>query len=92
MEINLNIPFCDLDGSPVSGEKTTTQGKLLAQVLANHTKGNAIKLLEWAMLLHQGKPLTLDTSDFETLKEIVTGTDVLPAMSKGQILLSLRAS
>ena len=43
MNLNLNIPFKGLDGIAVEGQPT--QGKLLAQVLANQNKGNSIQLL-----------------------------------------------
>jgi len=90
MNLNLNIPFKGLDGIAVEGQPT--QGKLLAQVLANQNKGNSIQLLEWAMALHQDKDLILDTTGHDTLKGVIEGTDVLPALSKGQLLLSLKAA
>lgn len=91
MKLNLNIPFTDLSGNKAA-EGQPTQGQLLAQVLANQNKGNAIQLLEWAMALHQGKELSLDTTGHDTLKGVIEGTDMLPALSKGQLLLSLKAA
>jgi len=90
MTLNLNIPFKDLDGNTVEGQPT--QGKLLAQVLANQNKGNAIQLLEWAMSLHQNKELCLDTTGHDTLKSLVESCEMLPALSKGQLLLSLKSA
>lgn len=90
MKIHLQIPFKGLDG--VAIENQPTQGKLLAQVLANQNKGNSIQLLEWAMLLHQDNDLVLDTTGYDTLKGVIEGTDMLPALTKGQLLLSLKAA
>ena len=44
------------------------------------------------MTLHQDKDLILDTTGHDTLKGVIEGTDVLPALSKGQLLLSLKAA
>lgn len=92
MQINFNVPFLDLDGNPALGDRSTTQGRVLSQVLASQPRGDAIKLMEWAMSCHQGKSLTLDIADFDTLREIVINTEMLPALSKGQILLTLKAA
>lgn len=89
--LNLNIPFIGLDGKPGLAP-SPTQGQLLAQVLANQTKGNAIKHYEHAMALHQAKPLSLDTTDFDALRATIDATEMLPALSKGQLLLSLAAA
>jgi len=90
MNLNLNIPFKGLDGIAVEGQPT--QGKLLAQVLASQNKGNSVQFYEWALCLHQDKPLVLDTTGYDTLKGVIEATDVLPALSKGQLLLSLKAA
>jgi hypothetical protein len=90
MNLNLNIPFKGLDGVAVEGQPT--QGKLLSQVLANHNKGNSVQLLEWAIELYNDRELVIDTTGHETLKVLIEGVDVLPALSKGQLLLSLKAA
>ncbi len=90
MEINLNKRFLNLDGTEAAEASAPTQGQLVAQVLANQTKGNSIKLLDWAMSLHQNKPITLDDADHGTLVSLIESTEALPALSKGQILKSLK--
>lgn len=92
MELNLNKKFVNLDGTETSENTAPTLGQVVAQVLANQTKGNSIKFLDWAMLLHQNKPVTLDDADHGLLTSIIESSEALPVLSKGQILKALKAA
>lgn len=91
MELNLNIPFKDLEGVP-GGPGDITQDRIVAQLLANQTKGNSIKFLDWAMTLYAHKPVSIDKSDFVMLRDLIEASEQLPAISKAQILQSLDAA
>lgn len=89
MELNLNKKFVNLDGTDAD-DKSPTLGQIVAQVLANQTRGNAIKYLDWALALHQNKPINLDDADLNTLTAVIESSEALPALSKGQILKALK--
>ena len=88
-ELNLNKPLLDLDNAPV--EKVTI-GVVLAQQLISSTKGDALKFLDWAITLKQGKPLHLDISDKEKLKLFVESSETLTNLGKGRILQEILAA
>lgn len=81
--LNLNKPIKDLDGKEIEGSNL---GKLVAQMLASATKGDALKFMSWAMKLHTGEALDLDPSDKETLKNFIKEHDQLTILSKAQML------
>ena len=87
-ELNLNKPLLDLDNAPV--EKVTI-GELLAQQLISSPEGDALKFLDWAITLKQGKTLHLDSSDKQTLESFVKGLKTLTNLGKGRILQELIA-
>jgi hypothetical protein len=82
-KINLNKAIRDLDGKDIEGSNL---GKLVAQMLASATKGDALKFMSWALKLHAGESLELDPSDVETLKNFIKEHDQLTILSKAQIL------
>jgi uncharacterized protein YecA (UPF0149 family) len=82
-KINLNKAITDLDGKDIEGSNL---GKLVAQMLASATKGDALKFMSWALKLHAGESLELDPSDVETLKNFIKDHDQLTILSKAQIL------
>lgn len=83
MKINLNKSVIDLEKNPIDGAFI---GKIIAQALISGTKGDALKFMEWAFILHQGKELDLDKSDYETLKSFVVNSEVISILVKGQAL------
>lgn len=83
MKIDLNKPVLELDGTEAPN---TTMGKILAQLLVSETKGDALKLWDWAQKLYKGEIIDLDKSDQETLKSLLKDTDRLPVITKAQIL------
>lgn len=84
-EINLNFNFKSLSGE-VKVDENETAGKLVANLLAAASKGDALKLFSWAQDLYAGKSLTLDPSDEKTLKEFITNSEQLTILAKAQIL------
>jgi septin family protein len=81
--INLNFNLIDLDGTEIENSNI---GKIIAQFLISETEGNALKLWDWSQKLYQGKPLELDESDQNDLKELIKKTNKLPIITKAQIL------
>lgn len=87
MKLNFNFNLTDLDGKEIENGNV---GKILANTLINQTKGDAVKYWEWALALNKGDILDLDTSDQETLKNFVKDTEVLPVLTKAQLLKVLK--
>ena len=83
MKLDFNFNLTDLDGKPV---ENSNAGKLLANTLAQQSKGDALKFWEWALALNKGDVIDLDTSDQNTLKTFVKESDVLTIFAKGQML------
>ncbi len=83
MKLDFNFSLTDLDGQPI---ENANAGKLLANTLAQQSKGDALKFWEWALALNKGDVIDLDTSDQNTLKTFVKESDVLTIFAKGQML------
>lgn len=83
MKINMNVPILGLDGKELPESNV---GKLVAQVLVQSSKGDALKFWHWAQKLYTGEPLELDPSDAETLKNFIKENDTLTILSKAQAL------
>ena len=83
MKIDLNKPVLELDGTEAPN---TTMGKILAQLLVSETKGDALKLWDWAQKLYKGEIIDLDKSDQEVFKNFIKENEGLPIITKAQIL------
>lgn len=83
MKINMNVPILGLDGTELPN---TNIGKVVAEMLANSAKGDALKLWHWAQNLYAGKALDLDPSDSETLKTFIRENEQLTILAKAQAL------
>ena len=85
-KINLNKAITDLDGKDIEGSNL---GKLVAQMLASASKGDAMKYMAWALKFHHGEAIELDPTDLETLKTFVKENEQLTMLSKAQVLACL---
>lgn len=83
MKVNFNKLLKDLDGREIPHGNA---GKVIANVLVSQTKGDAVKYWGWAQKLHDGKEMELDKSDFDTLKNFIKDSEVLPVLTKAQVL------
>lgn len=83
MKINMNLPLVGLDGKEIP---ETNMGKLVAQVLSETSKGDAIKLWFWAQKLYSGEALELDPTDTSALKNLIAESERLTILSKAQAL------
>ena len=84
---NFNIPVLALDGSHlVDGVKELTLGAILAPVIAQQTKGDALKLFSWAMSIYKNEDLILDKSDQNTLKDFINSNENMTILVKAQLL------
>jgi hypothetical protein len=81
--INFNKNLVDLEGKEIEG---AVIGKVIAQVLVQNTKGDALKLWHIANKLHNGEELDLDKSDEEMLKNIIKESETLTILTKAQAL------
>lgn len=79
----MNVSILGLDGVELPD---ANMGKLVAQMLVNGSKGDALKYFHWAQKLHKGEPLELDPSDSETLKNFIKDNDQLTILVKAQAL------
>lgn len=84
--IDFNIPLKDLEGNDIP---QSNMGKILANTLVTNSSGDALKFWDWALKLHNGAPLSLDTSDKNTLKAFIEKNESLTILSKAQLLILL---
>jgi len=87
MKIDFNFNLLDLDGNQIENSNV---GKLVANMLVQQSKGDALKFWDWALDLNKGKELDLDSSDQETLKNFIKDNEQLKIIAKAQILKSLK--
>lgn len=83
MKIDLNKSLLDLDGKEIAD---SNMGKIVAQMLVQATKGDALKFWDWALKLNKGEVIDLDKSDQEVFKNFVKEHEQLPIITKAQIL------
>lgn len=83
MKINMNIAILDLEGKELPDSNI---GKLVAQMLVQTSKGDALKFFHWAQKLHAGEKLDLDPSDAELLKNFIKDHDQITILVKAQAL------
>lgn len=83
MKIDLNKSVIDLEGKEIADSNI---GKIVAQMLIQATKGDALKYWDWAQKLYKGEILDLDRSDQEVFKNFVKDHEALPIITKAQVL------
>jgi hypothetical protein len=83
MKINMNKAILGLDGKEIADSNI---GQLIAQILVQGSKGDALKFWHWAQKLYKGEELDLDPTDTETLKNAIKENDSLTILSKAQAL------
>jgi len=87
MKLNFNFDLLGLDEQPIEGANA---GKLLANALAQGSKGDALKFWDWAVSLNKGEVLDLDTSDQETIKNFIKDSEGFTILAKAQLLQVLK--
>jgi hypothetical protein len=95
IKVNLNAPILNLDGEMIKQEgsaEVATAAKMAAQVLAVQTKGDALKLSEWARAFHKGECVDMDNSDFKTLRTLFKDSEQMHVLTKAAILNALDES
>jgi hypothetical protein len=83
MKINMNATILGLDGTELAESNI---GKVVAQMLVQSSKGDALKFWHWAQKLYAGKELDLDPSDSEVLKNFIKDNEQLTILVKAQAL------
>jgi len=86
--VNLNVNLKDLEGKDVEGQII---GKIVANVIATESKGDALKIFGWAVEMTKGNCLLLDKSDFSTFKSLISDNERLTILVKAQVLEILDA-
>lgn len=73
MKLNFNFELKDLnDRNVLDQEGNSVKANIfLANMLAQLSKGDSIKLIEIALKLNKGEELELDTSDKNTIKQLI---------------------
>ena len=84
MKLDFNFDLVGLDDLAINGANA---GKLLAQTLVSSSKGNALKMWEWALALNKGEVIDLDSVDQETLKSFVSDSESFTILAKAQLLM-----
>jgi hypothetical protein len=83
MKINMNTAILGLDGKEIPESNI---GKLIAQVLVQGSKGDALKFWHWAQKMYSGEELDLDPTDTEILKNAIKENESLTILAKAQAL------
>ena len=83
MKLNFNVDLNGLNGEKIPNSNV---GKLVANLLAQDTKGDALKKWDWAVKCNAGKELDLDPSDTQLLKTFIEQSEHLTVLAKAQIL------
>lgn len=82
-KLDLNWKIKDLDGKEIDEAKASG---LLGSALIGEKNGDAIKLFDWAVTLRKEGSISVDDSDFTKIKDIVEKTEMLPIITKAQLL------
>jgi hypothetical protein len=88
MIFNFNVAIFDLNKQPLKDDQQNdvTINKIIAGLLVNQSKGNALKFYDWAQKLHNGQNLDIDKSDNKILSEFIETNEQLTILAKAQIL------
>ncbi len=84
--IDFNVAIKGLDGKDLENKKL---GQVVAELIITETtaKGAAvIKLYGWGITLHAGDKLELDDSDWQTLHDLIGGTERMQVLLKAPAL------
>jgi hypothetical protein len=84
----LTFPGLEEKEDPKSVPPTLAQLLSFAIARSNDSR-NPVKMWEWAIKLHEAKPLELDKADFDLLKSFVTDSQMLTIQAKGEMLAVL---
>jgi len=82
MKVDFNKPLIDLEDKPIEDFNI---GKNLATLLAQNTKGDCIKLTDWARQIYKGEVIDLDNADQITMKEFIKSAEISNIL-KSQLL------
>lgn len=86
MKVNLNFEVKDLSGKSIEG---TNVGKILAEVMVRSSKGDSIKIMDWALKLYNKQEIEISDGDFDTFKSLVENNEEITVLVKAPILKEL---
>lgn len=81
MQVDLNFDLFGLDGKTAA-----VAGELIAGLLMSQSKGDSIKLFDWAISFNKKEVVTMDASDLIKLKEIISNAENVTVLAKAPIL------
>lgn len=85
MKVDLNKPIKNLKGEAV--KDSATMGEILADRMAGSSNvGDSIKWLTWAIDLSNGKPIEVDKSDINKIKDFLQKPEYFNVLVAGRIL------
>jgi hypothetical protein len=82
MIVDLNFDLFAIDEKT----KIAKANMLISNILASESKGDSIKLFDWALSFYKGLSVTMDSSDLMKLKEIISNNETLTVLAKAPIL------
>lgn len=83
----MSVAIRDLDGTEIHDNgKPTTIGSQVYPTLARANYGDPVKMMDWAITIMKGTPLTLDDSDKQLFRKHLTETPLLTNLVKKQAL------
>lgn len=91
MEIKFNRQVIGLNGQPLEGEHNSLN-KIIANLLAYATNGNATKMMDWARQLYDKGTIIIDRADSEFLEGFIRENQALPNLTKEQALEAIKSA
>lgn len=78
MKLNFNFELTDLNDRNIIDQdgNNLSANIFLANMLAQLSKGDSLKLIEIALKLNKGEEIDLDTSDKNTIKQLIEESSI----------------
>lgn len=89
--INFDFNLTDLDGQPIQPE--VKAGKVLANAMAAITgHANPVKLWDWSLTMHSGKPVTLDDASVAELSALIIDSKMITVLTQAQLIKAIQSA
>ena len=92
IKLDFNFNIIGLNGQPAKDQfgKEIHAGQFLANSLVSQTNGDIVKYMDWALAMHNGKPINVDMSDSDKLKEFIEEHKSMAILVKSQLIEVLK--
>jgi len=85
-KVNLNFDLVNLEGI-----KVATANKIVGGLLMSEMKGDSEKFFDWAVAFGKEQEVSMDATDFERFKDLISKTERLSVMVKVPIVRYLKS-